>query len=87
MSRGIAILPDYPPLAKTRKSESSSGSEWEYGQDYFERLEAAGFFPHRVKLAPLAGPKVSAAQGFGDDAELVLCFKFRDAGVKFLEAL
>lgn len=98
--KGLAILDANVSLLKTRKASEmadenpeqyseefrrENGMEWIYGEDYFERLEAAGFFPHRLSVAGLAGEKVSRAQGFS--GELVLCFKFRDEAEKFLGAL
>lgn len=90
--QGMAILSAPVLPGKTRKASDTDsrepGMEWVYGEeDYFERLEAAGFFPHRLKLAELAGPKVSAEQGFSPDSELVLGFKFGDVRQRFLEAL
>lgn len=97
---GLAILSALVVLPKTRKASEmgeenpeqfseeyrrENGTEWVYGEDYFERLEAAGFFPHRVNVARLAGPTVAEAQGFS--GELILCFKFRDVAESFLETL
>jgi SAM-dependent methyltransferase len=98
--KGLAILDANVSLPKTRKASEmaeenpeyyseefrrENGMEWIYGEDYFERLEAAGFFPYRLSVAKLAGEKIAQAQGFS--GELILCFKFRDEAEKFLGAL
>lgn len=75
---------DENPERYTREFLEENGTEWMYGEDYFERLEAAGFFWHRLKLAPLADPAFAREQAFRENAELFLCFKFRDTMDAFL---
>ena len=40
-----------------------------------------------VEFAALAGSQTSERNGFRESAELILCFKFRDTGEKFLGGL
>lgn len=85
---GFAVITSSVTLTKTRRAVemaqedprvytdeylAAHGTEWLYGEDYFERLEAAGFFPHRLRV--------------GEGSEAVFCFKFKDSKEKFLEAL
>lgn len=75
------------PELYTAEYLAANGTEWMYGEDFFERLEAAGFFHTRLKLWPLVRPEVAAPQGFREDAELLLCFKFRETMENFLGGL
>jgi ubiquinone/menaquinone biosynthesis C-methylase UbiE len=99
---GIALLNAHRPLDKTRPASemraenpalysdeylAENGNEWVYGEDYFERLEAAGFFPHELALAPWVESDFAERQLFAPSAKLVLCFKFRDQKNRFLGAL
>lgn len=77
-AKGLAMFNSAPILpGKTQRAaevfqgaESQDPSlEWIYGSDYFERLEAAGFFVHRLDHS---------------GAELVLCFKFRESRDDFI---
>jgi SAM-dependent methyltransferase len=94
---GLAIVDANVSVPKTRKASEmaeenpalyseefrrENGMEWVYGEDYYERLEAAGFFPFKVSVAELAGKKTAESQGFSGD--ILLCFKFRDEAEKFL---
>lgn len=98
--KGVALLDAEISLPKTRKAAEmaeedpekftadyrrENGTEWVYGEDYLERLEAAGFFPYRVNVAEIAGKEVADAQGFS--GTILLGFKFRDEAEKFLGAL
>lgn len=99
---GVAILNVPHPLAKSQKAwemtpenpllytdeyRLENGTEWLYGADYFERLEAAGFFHHSLPLLSLVNPKTASEQLFRPDAELILCFKFKDVMEKFVNQL
>ncbi len=99
---GFAILNVSIQLPKTRKASemgienpkvyteeyrAENGSEWVYGEDYFERLEAAGFFHHRLLVSELAGNEISEEQRFRKNGELILAFKYKDAMDKFLGGL
>jgi hypothetical protein len=75
---------DENPERYSREFLEENGTEWIYGEDFFERLEAAGFFWHRLRLAPLADSSLVKEQAFRADAELFLCFKFRDTMDAFL---
>lgn len=90
-SEGVAFLnASIRPGKSLRAGEGSglpgSGREWRYGEDYFERLEAAGLFVLRTPLARLVG---AAPEGLGlaPEAEQVFCFKFRHTLEKFAERL
>ncbi len=78
---------DENPNLYTREFLEENGTEWMYGEDYFERLEAAGFFWHRLKLFPLAETNFAREQAFREDAELFLCFKYRDTRDAFLDVV
>lgn len=74
---GIAFLNVNMHSGKsTRSGEGNgrpgTGQEWSYGEDYFERLEAAGLFVQKVEVA---------------GTQQVVCFKFRDAMEAFLTRL
>ncbi len=75
------------PKKYTEEFREENGTEWVYGEDYFERLEAAGFFYHRLKLYPLAPEEVRVTEGFREDSELFLCFKFQDEMQRFLQGV
>lgn len=100
--KGMAILNVAITLPKTRRASemaaenpkvytdeyrTENGSEWVYGEDYFERLVAAGFFYHRLGLYRLAPEATRLPQGFREDSELLLCFKFQDEMERFLEGV
>jgi SAM-dependent methyltransferase len=101
-SRGVALLQVPVLLEKTRRAvdiaqeapmfyteefRKENGTEWVYGKDYFERLEAAGFFHRQVRVASLLAGGEAARLGLRTEGELFLCFKFRDAMEAFLEGL
>lgn len=101
-SNGMAILNVVRPLAKTRPAAemaaenpglytkeylAENGNEWIYGEDYFERLEAAGFFSNALLVAPLAGEAIANEHMFRPGSRLTLCFKFKDSMNRFLESL
>lgn len=75
------------PERYSREYLQENGTAWVYGEDYFERLEAAGFFWHRLRLRPLAGPSLARSQALCEDDELFLCFKFRDTMESFLSRI
>jgi hypothetical protein len=87
---GMTVLSIGALGAKTRRASEVSGSdprlEWLYGEDFLERLEAAGFFFHRLS-AKLVEPERLSENGISEAAELILCFKFRDRREKFLEGI
>lgn len=82
-ANGVAMM-NSGPILKTKTMRASDffaenpevspqlNREWMYGVDFYERLEAAGFFVHRLQQQRI---------------ELVLCFKFRAAKEKFLKEL
>ena len=97
---GLALLSAPVPLPKTRRVgelraeqpeqyteayTAEHGTEWAYGEDLFERIEAAGFFSHRLPAASCAGASVLREQGIPPALELILCFKFRDGREAFLK--
>lgn len=59
---------------------------WAYGDDFVERLEAAGFFVHRLNLQSFAGA-AAAENAFRPEPELILGFKFRASLRAFLEGM
>lgn len=59
---------------------------WAYGEDFFERLEAAGFFVERLNLRSLAGA-AAEEYAFRPKAELILGFKYRASLLAFRERL
>jgi hypothetical protein len=63
-----------------------SGREWRYGEDYFERLEAAGLFVLKLPLRELLQGKIESA-GLPEEPLQVICFKFRDSMERFRERL
>ncbi len=76
-AQGVAFLNVSVAPGKSRRESMGTGSigsgrEWSYGEDYFERLEAAGLFVLRLPLANLIE---NAPAG----SEQVLCFKYKDA--------
>jgi ubiquinone/menaquinone biosynthesis C-methylase UbiE len=74
-TRKASEMAEEQPAMFTDEYRRENGTEWAYGEDYLERLEAAGFFPHVLPQEAMAS------------SPLVLCFKYRDAAEKFLEAL
>jgi SAM-dependent methyltransferase len=101
-SDGVALMNADIHLTKTRKfSEAAqedpvlftedfrieNGTEWVYGEDYFERLEAAGFFHRRLPVRSFAAPAEIQEHGFRADGGLILCFKFRDSMERCLGGL
>lgn len=63
-----------------------SGREWRYGEDYFERLEAAGLFVLKLPLRKLIGGTIESA-GLPEDPLQVVCFKFGEPMDRFLASL
>jgi SAM-dependent methyltransferase len=87
-AQGVAFLNvNVHPGKSVRAGEGNglpgSGQEWSYGEDYFERLEAAGLFVQKIPLLPLLRD-LPEARGLPADAQQVVCFKFRDAMEAFL---
>ncbi|MCO5141636.1 MAG: class I SAM-dependent methyltransferase [Oligoflexia bacterium] len=99
---GIAILNTSIELEKTLRSEQArelypekyskeflaeNGTEWIYGDDFFERIEAAGFFYERVRIDQMLPIEKIEENKMRPQGELFLCFKFQEAKTKFLEKL
>lgn len=99
---GVVALYVNLPWAKTRRAADvraeepgvfsreffeRHGTEWVYGEDFFERLEAAGFFVHRLGPRAQPGPEWCREQSVPVRTELVLCFKFRDSMEAFLASV
>lgn len=84
-NEGVALLVAEIQLPKTKRGSEMRGEhsdlEWVYGEDFFERLEAAGFFHYRLR--PPA--EMARLYGIPPSAELVCCFKFRDCRDRFTE--
>lgn len=90
-AQGMAFLNVSVAPGKSRRESMGTGSigsgrEWSYGEDYFERLEAAGLFVMRLPLRHVLRD-LPEASGIQDAAEQVICFKFRDAMERFQEKL
>jgi SAM-dependent methyltransferase len=101
-STGIAVLNVHIGLEKTKRATEmaqiqpdlyteefriENGTEWVYGEDFFERLEAAGFFHTRIRLFELASNEIRELGAFREDSELFCCFKFQDEMHRFKEGL
>lgn len=84
-SRRASELHGEQPDIFSREFLALRGDEWVYGEDYFERLEAAGFFFHRLRAAASLDDATREQQGIPEELELILCFKFRDAKEDFLK--
>lgn len=84
-SRRASELHGEDPKTYPRAFLDQNGDEWLYGPDFFERVEAAGFFFHRLAAGAWLESSVRAEQGIPDALELILCFKFRDAKERFLK--
>jgi SAM-dependent methyltransferase len=99
---GLAILNVQIGLEKTKRASEmaqidpdfyteeyriENGTEWVYGEDFFERLEAAGFFHTRIQLFELVPKEIREMGGFREDAELFCCFKFQDEMHRFIEGV
>lgn len=82
----VSVAPGKSKRAGEGTGQPGSGQEWKYGEDYFERLEAAGLFVHRIPLPALLEGKPEAA-GLPEGAQQVACFKFRDSMESFLSRL
>jgi len=98
---GVAILNSKVVLPKSKRDSDMTkeeklevrspedraefGDEWVYGEDYYERLEAAGFFYHRYKIG--SGLEKLQSVGIDQEEEFVLCFKYRDTMEEFLRRL
>ncbi|MGZ3692636.1 MAG: class I SAM-dependent methyltransferase [Bdellovibrionota bacterium] len=97
---GLALITVKILLAKTRRASelhgeqpevfsreflALRGDEWVYGEDYFERLEAAGIFWHRLRAGAFLDEATREQQAIADELELILCFKYRDEKEKFLK--
>ncbi|HEY8280462.1 MAG TPA: class I SAM-dependent methyltransferase [Bdellovibrionota bacterium] len=90
-ARGMAFLNVSMMPGKSRRAGEGTGSpgsgrEWRYGDDYFERLEAAGLFVLRLPLKALL-KNFPEAGALPEDAQQVICFKFRDAMEAFRSGL
>lgn len=88
---GIAFLNVSVGPGKSRRAGEGtglpgSGREWRYGEDYFERLEAAGLFVLKLPLRKLLEGRIEEA-GLAEEAIQVVCFKFRDAMERFAGGL
>ncbi len=87
-AQGIAFLNVSVHPGKSKRAGEGNGlpgtgQEWSYGEDYFERLEAAGLFVQKIGLTRLLKglPEgVSLPEGF----QQVVCFKFKDTMDSFL---
>jgi len=87
-AQGVAFLNVSVHPGKSKRSGEGNGlpgtgQEWSYGEDYFERLEAAGLFVQKVALAPLL-KDLPEGLGVPEGAQQVVCFKFRDTMDAFL---
>lgn len=82
----VSVAPGKSKRAGAGTGQPGTGQEWSYGEDYFERLAAAGLFVERIPLPPLLAGKPEAA-GLPADAQQVACFKFRDTMEAFLAKL
>lgn len=71
---GVAAL----SVPYTERKTDRSPEAWNYGVDFFERLEAAGLFPYRPPAELVPQPTGEA---------VFFAFKFRDAREKFREAV
>lgn len=90
-AQGVAFLNVSVAPGKSRRAGEGNGlpgtgQEWSYGEDYFERLAAAGLFVHQLPLAPLLEGQPEAA-GLPESCVQVACFKFRDSMEAFLQRL
>jgi SAM-dependent methyltransferase len=88
---GLAFLNVSVGPGKSRRAGEGtglpgSGREWRYGEDYFERLEAAGLFVAKLPMRKLLDGKIEAA-GLKEDPLQVVCFKFRESMDRFLAGL
>jgi hypothetical protein len=88
---GIAFLNVSVGPGKSRRAGEGtglpgSGREWRYGEDYFERLEAAGLFVLKLPLRKLIGGTHEAA-GLPEEPLQVVCFKFGEPMDRFLASL
>lgn len=84
-SRRASELHGENPGKYSQRYLREKGDEWVYGADYFERLEAAGFFFHRLRADAWMPENVRAEQQVENELELILCFKYKDAREKFLK--
>lgn len=99
-SSGIAILDVDVTLPKTKKASEmheaepekysraflhEHGTEWVYGEDYFERLVAAGFFAHRLPVKEFVPESFIEEYGLRPQGEHILCFKYKEEKEKFLD--
>lgn len=100
--QGFAMLNTAYPIEKTKRASElrqsapdvytedyfhENGTEWVYGADFFERVEAAGFFHSRLNISELAGPKLSSEQYFQPADEFIFCFRLKHVMEQFLEKL
>ncbi len=82
----VSVAPGKSKRASAGNGQPGTGQEWSYGEDYFERLEAAGLFVEQLPLLPLLEGMPEAA-GLPENAQQVTCFKFRDTMEAFLARL
>jgi hypothetical protein len=90
-AEGMAFLNVSVGPGKSRRAGEGtglpgSGREWRYGEDYFERLEAAGLFVLKLPLRPLLEGKIEEA-GLPENPMQVICFKFREPMERFAALL
>jgi len=97
---GMAVLTEPLITTKTKRFAEWEGQAaslppesrnrplaWAYGEDFFERLEAAGFFVERLDLRALAGAERAREYAFREVPELILGFKYGEAAAKFRDRL
>ena len=73
-TRSIAELRKEKPEIFTDEYLAENGTEWAYGDDYFDRLNSAGLFVWRFPILEFAGKKLFSEQLFRENGELFLCF-------------
>lgn len=95
---GFAVLTETLFAGKTERIHEWKGGAipaenagrplaWAYGEDFLERLEAAGFFVERLNLRALAGAPAAEEYAFRPVPELILGFKYGASLAKFRERL
>jgi SAM-dependent methyltransferase len=72
---------DHPELGDDYFAEN--GDQWVYGQDYFERLQAAGFRPRTDVLFDDYDAAFKREHGLKDHHELIVAFKSPTGDARF----
>ena len=72
---------DHPELGDDYFAEN--GDQWVYGQDYFERLQAAGFRPRTDVLFDDCDAAFKREHGLKDHHELIVAFKSSMGDARF----